>query len=62
MIDALLDTNRGRPVRIGAVYQECEAAGISKNKTQRFLDVLKEDGVVLIERGMLSLSDGGEGW
>lgn len=62
MVDALLDMNRGRPVRLSDVYQECEAAGISKTKTQRFLDIMKEDGVVIIEGGMLFLEDGGEGW
>jgi hypothetical protein len=46
MLVSLIDLNNGKPVHLSTVLEECFHAGINREKTLHFLDMLSSEGVV----------------
>ena len=59
IVECLVGLNKGRPVNIDSVLKECVDARIKTERGLHFLDVLKEQGLVIVDGGRVSLSEGG---
>jgi DNA-directed RNA polymerase subunit M/transcription elongation factor TFIIS len=55
---SLVETNRGRPVSREQVMQECNDAKIACEKARSFLDQLEEEGLILTDGSLLTVSGG----
>jgi len=56
IVEALVDTNRGRPVSIARVLQECLDAGIDQDKAGAFIDTMLSDGCLVNDGSGITLS------
>jgi len=56
IVEALVDTNRGRPVSIARVLQECSDAGIDQDKADAFIDAMLSDGCLVNDGSDITLS------
>ncbi len=59
IVECLVGLNKGRPVNIDSVLKECVGAKIKTERGLHFLDVLEEQGLVIVDGGLVSLSEGG---
>ena len=59
IVECLVGLNKGRPVNINNVLKECVGAKIKTERGLHFLDVLEEQGLVIVDGGHVSLSEGG---
>jgi len=56
IVEALVDTNRGRPVSIMRILQECSDAGIDEDKASAFIDAMLSDGCLVNDGSEITLS------
>lgn len=47
IVESLVEMNRGRPIKTESVMRECSDASIPLERVQHFLDVLKNEGLVI---------------
>ena len=60
IVDAIVDTNRGRPASKRAILEECELADIPQERVIHFLKRLEEEGLVIkTSEGMIINVEGG---
>ncbi len=59
IVECLVELNKGRPVNIDSVLNECVGAKIKTERGLHFLDVLEEQGLVMVDGGCVSLREGG---
>jgi len=59
IVECLVGLNKGRPVNIDSVLKECVGARIKTERGLHFLDVLEEQGLVIVDDGHVGLSEGG---
>ena len=52
-IEALTELNRGRPVTVTAVLEECSLAGISEERSRHFIRILERDDDVKVKAGFV---------
>jgi hypothetical protein len=58
IVEALVDSSRGRPAKFADILRECDDAGIASDRAEHFLTVLKEEGLVKDEGSGLVLAGG----
>jgi hypothetical protein len=58
IVECLVGLNKGRPVNIDNVLKECVGAKIKVERGLHFLDVLEEQGLVIVNGGYVNLSEG----
>lgn len=56
---SLVETNRGRPVSREQIMQECNDAKIADDKAQSFLEQLEDEGLVISDGSLITVSGGG---
>ena len=59
IVECLVGLNKGRPVNIDSVLEECVGAKIKIERGLHFLNVLEEQGLVIVDGGHVNLSEGG---
>ena len=59
IVECLVGLNKGRPVNISSVLKECVGAKIKIERGLHFLDVLEEQGLIIVDGSHVSLSEGG---
>jgi hypothetical protein len=59
IVECLVELNKGRPVNIDSVLNECVGAKIKTERGLHFLDVLEEQGLVVVDGSCVSLRAGG---
>ena len=59
IVECLVELNKGRPVHIDRVLEECVGAKIKTERGIHFLDVLEDQGLVIVDGGHISLGTGG---
>ena len=55
---SLIELNKGRAIHFSDVLEECEQAGISRDKAIHFLDILSSEGCILHLSNGLRVSEG----
>lgn len=56
---SLVETNRGRPVSREQIMQECNDAKIAGDKALSFLEQLEDEGLVISDGRLITVSGGG---
>jgi len=59
IVECLVELNKGRPVTVDSVLKECVGAKIKTERGLHFLDMLKEQGLIIANGGHVSLGEGG---
>jgi len=59
IVECLVELNKGRPVNIDSVLNECVGAKIKTERGLHFLDVLEDQGLVVVDGSRVSLREGG---
>jgi len=59
IVESLVELNKGRPVNIDSVLEECVGARIKTERGLHFLDVLEGQGLIIVDGGHVSLGEGG---
>lgn len=58
IVASLVETNHGKPVTSKRVMQECSDANISSHRASVFLDQLEEEGLLIRQEGLVTVSGG----